>query len=185
MEVHCDLQNVPDNTPLSDYDRIYHDQDQNPRTPITTAFFSLNNLTWLNDQIGIQTGNMLNRKVKVLPDNQFFIYLETTLRGVANLPNVDQVVCQLNNMVLDHEVQVQYRGLRRRELFFKWFFFKDRPRVISRPVLTNGRFRYDGISTGEYALEDPDKNRWADFQKDQQQRKCPNRVPALFGTFYG
>jgi hypothetical protein len=165
MEVHCNLQNVADNMPLSSYDYIYHNQNKNPRTRITTVFLSENNLNWLNDQIGIETGQMLNRNVHVLPNNQFFEYLETTLRGVANLPNVYQSVDRLNRKILDHEVQVQYRSLRRRELFFKWFFFKDRPRVLSRAVLTNGRYRTDKFSNGNYALANPKKQQWENFKK--------------------
>lgn len=184
MEVHCDLQNVSDDAPLSEYDRLYHDQDRNQRTAITTAFFSLRNLTWLNNQIGIETGQLLNRNVRVVPNNQFFIYLETLLRGVANLSDVSDTVCRLNQMVLKNEVPEQYRGLRRRELFFKWFFFKDRPRVISRPVNTNGRFRYNGISNGDYAMSSPNKRYWADFQREQQKLKCENQIPAMFSAFY-
>jgi hypothetical protein len=184
MEVYCDLQNVPDDLPLAAYDGLYHDQNRNSRTEITTVFFSLQNLNWLNEEIGLQTGRMLNRNVKILPNNLFFVYLETVLRGVANLPFVSQVIHRLNNVIIEHEVQVQYQALRRRELFFKWFFFKDRPRVLSRSVLTNGRFRYEGISTAQYALEDPDKNRWDDFQRDQKNRKCSRTIPKMFSPFY-
>jgi hypothetical protein len=184
MEVYEDLQNVTDDMPLSSYDYLYHEQDKNSRTPITSGFFSESNLTSLNQQIGLETGKLLNRNIQVLPNNEFFLYLEETLRSVPNNPDVSRTICNVNNMILKHEVEVQYRSLRRRELFFKWFFFMDRPRVISHPVDTHGRRRLDEPTIGSYAIGNPDKQSWLNFQQEQQKLKCPNKVPELFSLFY-
>jgi len=185
MEVYCDLQNVSDDMPLSSYDYLYHIQDGNVRTPVTTAFFTESNLQQLNESIGQITGEMLNRKVKVIPNNDFFLYLEEVLRGAPNSIYVEKTVCNLNQLILEHEVPIQYRSLRRRELYFKWFFFKDRPRVISPPVDTHGRHRVDRLSNGDYGLTNPDKQWWGNFQQEQQRLKCERpSMPSLFSIFF-
>lgn len=183
MEVYEDLQNVADDEPLVGYDYLFHVQDRNARTPVTTLFFSEQNLTQLNWRIGEETGRLLNRKVQVVPNNGFFTYLEETLREAPNTYDPTRAVCNLNEMITKHEVGVQYRSLRRRELFFKWFFFKDRPRIISHPVDTHGRNRIEKFSNVDRALNNPDKKWWGDFQREQERIKCPNKVPELFSVF--
>lgn len=183
MEVYEDLQNVADDTPLGAYDYLYHIQDRNVRTPVTTLFFSEQNLAQLNWRIGQETGKMLNRNVKAIPNNGFFTYLENMLREAPNAYDPARAVCNLNEMILKHEVGVQYRSLRRRELFFKWFVFKDRPRVISHALDTHGRHRLDKLSNGDRALRSPDKQWWGDFQREQEKLKCPNRIPEMFSVF--
>jgi hypothetical protein len=145
--------------PLGYYDTMYHDQDANARTLLTTRFFSLENLEYLNQRIGEETSKLVGSTVIVIPNNEFFGYLETTLRGLSNLIEVDQALAIINNQIIEHEVGVQYRSIRQRELFFKWFIFKDYPRTISRPFSTQGRHRDIRPTSVEYQTQDP-KNRF-------------------------
>ena len=171
--------------PIGEYDRMYHVQDGNVRTPLSSAFFNCQNLQYVLREIGRRTGEQLNRKnIVVVPNLELFIYLEETVRVYAYAENSPRALSQLNEMVITHEVGEQYRGLRRRELFFKWFWFKDRPRVISRPEDTFGRHRYERLDTGAYGLSSPDRSCWAKFQAEQQARACTDFTPDLFKRFY-
>lgn len=187
MEVHKDLQNVPDSVSLADMDYMFHGQLQRARTPVTTAFFSLQNLEQLNQRIGWEVGQKLNRpKILIVPTVEFFTYVTDLLDSTANRPNVNQTVCSANQQVVDHEVPIHYHSLRRRELFFKWFIFKDRPRVMDRPVLTHGRHRNNPISNGMYGTENPDGKNFSRFQDYQQRLKCDKSamVMPLFKRYF-
>lgn len=156
MEVHENLQNVEDVLLPEAWDHIYHDQLSHPRTTITTAMLSPTNVRWLLQCIAQETGRLLNREgIVVVPNNAMFTFVEQLLQGVHNLLDVAGTVRNLNEQIYGHEVLEQYRGLRRRELFFKWFWFKDRPRVIEPPLDSHGRHREVPISNAEYALASP------------------------------
>lgn len=184
MEVWQNNDNVVQ-VPISQYDFLYHNQDGNPRTSLTTSFFSCQNLQRLMAEIGHRTGVLLNRKgIVVVPNLEFFTYLEETVRVHAHYALTPKTLSELNEMIIVHEVGVQYRGLRRRELFFKWFWFKDRPRVISRPEDTHGRRRYDRLDTGAYGLTSPSRSCWQKFRAEQQAMACANYTPDLFQRYY-
>lgn len=167
MEVHNDLGSPPE-PGIDQYDFLFHEQDRNVRTPVTTAFFSFENLRYVLHAIGLETGRRLNRCVQVLANNEFFIYLEQLLRGAVNLVDVALAVRLLNQQVIAHEVEEQYRSLRRRELFFKWYIFKDRPLTIEPPLLTHGRHREEPLSSTAYTTEGPQSRYWDSFRAQQQ-----------------
>jgi hypothetical protein len=167
MEVYQNEQSTSDDVPLAHYDYMYHIQDSNVRTPLTSAFFSEQNLQLLVAEIARRTGALLNRNVIVMPNGDFFWYLEQTVRDVANFADVDCALNALNEKVCAHETQVQYLSLRRRELFFKWFIFNDRPRVIAPPMDTHGRRRVERLSTAPIQLLDPKGRYFADWLNKQ------------------
>lgn len=156
MDINVDLQNDVDIVVPEEWDRIYHVQLAHPRTPVTTLFLSPQNVHWLLACISNETGRLLNRDgIVIVPNNALFTFVEQMLVGVPNLVDVTGTVKILNDMVYYHEVPEQYRGLRRRELFFKWFFFKDRPRVIEPPLDAQGRHREMPLSSAGYSLGSP------------------------------
>lgn len=173
MEVYGDLQNAPDWLSVEKWDSLYHDRDRNVRTPVTTCFFTVHNLTYLLTQVAQETGRLLNRNnVVVVPTVDMFNWVSQLLRGVPNLVNVADTVNTVNKMIYEHEVGVQYRSLRRRELFFKWFWFKDRPRVIEPPQLEQGRHREVRDSPAGYTLTAPSSRYHKDFLYKQQLAAC-------------
>lgn len=163
MEVYQNEQSTSDDVPIEYYDTLYHVTNGNARTPLTTAFFSAQNLSYVLQRIGFETGRMLNRQVVVIANADFFTYVQDQVRGVGNLMDVNSALGSLNDLIVAHEVGVQYLSLRRRELFFKWFIFKDRPRVIEPPMNTYGRRRYEQPSYAEFHLQDPKKQYFADW----------------------
>ena len=167
--------------PLCDYDELYHTHGRHVRTPVTTLFFTESNLVRLNERIGEDTGRWLGQEVRVVPNNEFFAYLEQTLQEAPNARDASCVVRALNDLIVEHEVPVQYYSLRRRALFAKWFIAKDRPLVISHPIETHGRHRLEAASHVGRVLRDPDRRRWAEFQ--QTQRSQPGPIPELFADF--
>jgi hypothetical protein len=169
MEVYGDLQNVEDVVLPEQWDYVYHAQSGHARTGITTALLAPINIRWLLQCIAQETGRLLNREgIVVVPNNAMLTYVEQLLQGVHNLLDVAGTVRALNEQIYNHEVQEQYRGLRRRELFFKWFWFKDRPRVIEPPLDSHGRHREVPISNAEYALASPFSRFHNDFIAKQR-----------------
>jgi hypothetical protein len=183
MEVYDDLQNVPDNISLADMDYLFHGQLQRVRTPITTAFFSLKNLIYLNDSIALETGQRLNREnIQILPNSQYFQYLTDLADATPNRVDIYNTICLMDKEVIDHEVPIHYNSLRRRELFFKWYIFNDRPRVMERPILTNERHRFDPINTGVYAVGNPSRNNFKTYQNYQSNKRVTIK-PLLFEEY--
>jgi hypothetical protein len=184
MEVYDDLQNVTDNISLADMDYLFHGQLQRARTPITTSFFSIDNLQYLSDMIAQETGKRLNRtNIIILPNNQYFLYLAELADGTANREDIYNTICLMDKQVIDHEVPIHYNSLRRRELFFKWFIFNDRTRVMDRPMLTNGRHRFDPIDTGVYSVGNPARKNFNAYQ-NYQSNKTVTIKPLLFEKYY-
>ena len=105
MEVHEDLQNVPDELELSHFDYLFHGNLQKARTPITTTFFSIQNLEYLRTQIAYFVGKELNREnIRIVFTNHFFAWLADIIDGTPNRPDISTVVLQLNKFVIDHEI---------------------------------------------------------------------------------
>lgn len=170
MEFEQNLENANDYLPLQSFDHLYHQQHGNYRTPITTAMLSTQNLSQLLVQIGKETGDLCQCEVKVVPNSDLFSYMEQKLQETPNLATVQHVVQCLNSLIVQHEVAVHARGLRRRQLYLKWFIAKDRPVTISHPVSTNGRRRLDNPTTGDYGLNNPRRNAWKQFMWEQAQQ---------------
>ena len=163
------MQNATDNVPLSAYDFLFHVQDKNPRTQITTAMLTESNLVTVLQSIGAKTSELLQQPVQIVPNSDFFAYIESVLQETQNFFDVYQTVCFLNNRIIQHEAGVHYHSLRRRQLYLKWFIAKDRPIIISHPIDTHGRRRLDDPTIGEYGLSNPNRLRWEQFQRSQAQ----------------
>ena len=147
--------------PLSEWDGAFHYYSQYTRTPVTTAFYSEANLRHLCGMIETGLEAMLNRKVLLMPTRDMYGDTEALLIATYDYEDVPVAVSRLNAQVYKTQIDTNYTGLRQRELFYKWFVFKDRPRTIEPPKLTNGRHRWGGLggAMNSYSLGNP-KARW-------------------------
>ena len=169
MELEQNLKNATDYIPLRSFDHIYHGQHGNSRTATTTAVLTEDNLIGVSQAIATAVGDQFQCAVDVIPNANFFLYIETLLSEAPNFSNVQSVVDCLNREIVKHEVAEHCRGFRRRQLYLKWFIAKDRPVTIEHPIATNGRRRLDDRSTGDYGLSNPRRNAWQQFQWEQAQ----------------
>jgi hypothetical protein len=170
--------------PLSSYDYLYHEQGRNPRTPITTLFFSLDNLVLLQRQIEAETSQQLQEEIQMASDGALFGYLEELLQSARNYQAVTSAVQDLNLIASSHQVKLLYHSARRRQLYCKWFFQKDRQLVLNPPENTNGRRRLDNPSIGTYSMNNPTRHAFAEFQQQQYDLQQPVVMPELFDRFY-
>ena len=162
-----DWQLKEDDIPISAYDFLFHVQDRNPRTPITTAVLSVDNLTTVLLRIGTETGRLLQKPVRIVPNSAFFSYISTVLQETPNYAEVRRRVEQVNDRIVEHEASVHYYSIRRRQLYIKWFIEKDQPVTISHPIDTHGRRRLDNQTTGIYAISNPNRRQWQRFNQEQ------------------
>ena len=161
------LQNVTDDVPLAYYDHLYHEQNRNARTPVTTGVLAEDNLKKVLLQIGTETGRMLHQLVNIIPNSELFAYIESVLCETPNCSDVLFTISRVNLQIVKHEVEIHYYSLRRRQLYFKWFIQKNRPKIITHPIDTHGRRRMDDPTIGEYAINNPVRQQWTEFQKEQ------------------
>lgn len=166
---------VEEHLPLRDFDVAYHVSSTYPRTAVTTAFLWEGNLRRLLGAIEAGLGALLNRKVMIMPTRAMYSTLVDLLLGTRNYDapsDVARAVELLNAQVYSEQVRENFSAMRHRELFYKWFVFKTRQRTISPPKLTNGRGRWDGLSTADYTTGDP-KARWmAQFRGQQDANRA-------------
>lgn len=150
--------------PLQYYDQMYHEKNLNPRTPLTTAFFSVKNLQMLNWKISEELSRLFQTNVLIPDNDEYFIYLEDLVKmQISNFDKIDDGLNLLNLQVIEHEVKDKYNGIRQKQLFNKWFIEKDRPLVLARPMLTQGRHRDTRASFTEYQINDPKSRYFQDF----------------------
>ena len=153
--------------PLEHYDQVYHIMSRHPSSSLTRAFFSYHNLHALNEQIGVETSARIGFRVKVIPNDEFYGYLEQTAKDAPVTGDPEGDLQRINSVVLEHEVGVQFRSLQRRALFYKWYINKERPLVLAPPVDTHGRHYTEG-SAGIYGITDPAGKEFVRFRAQQE-----------------
>ena len=184
MELRQNLENAPSELNIQLWDQMFHDGERNARTPVTTAFFSIANLTWLLGATGMEVSRLLNRTVVIEPTESMYTVCSQKLKYARNVVDVTAVVNAINKEIMVKEVRVHYFSLRRRELFYKWFIAEQRPRIIEPPRNTNGRFRYDRLEFDKQKLSDPDKRFWGTYLAARSTLR-QHREPALFEHVLG
>jgi hypothetical protein len=177
-----ELQDNPDDMALTDMDYTFHDRLRRTRTPVTTAFFSLDNLIYISNRVSHEVGQRLSlHHIIIQPTVDYFQYLADFADSCANRTDVYQTICAMDAQVVDHEVVVHYNSLRRRGVFFKWFVYNNRPLVMDHPVMTYGRHRPNPINNGMYAVNGPDGHSFSAFRNYMQDLKHNHiRQPDLF-----
>jgi hypothetical protein len=140
--------------------------------------------------IGSEVSKMLNRPVTIVPTQELFLFMTDQLRYKTS-PGYDvpdllqQTLNDVNDIILKHEIPIHYNSLRRRELYFKWFVFNDRQRVLPPPEFTNGR-RCDnslkGVNT--YVMNHPRNKSWNQFRSEQLAHNVRNTRGFYQGTAY-
>lgn len=164
------FENAPAYRAYDDFDRLYHEMEKNPRTPVTTAFFALANLNFIESELNRRLSEEFGFLVKIESTSQYYSYLVQMLQATKFTPNVQQVINHLDREVIEHEMKIHYWTIKRRMLYLKWFVKKDRPRVIAPPRSSHGRHRMDSdIKPGRWNLGDPDGRRYDQFLA---YRKC-------------
>jgi hypothetical protein len=172
---------------LVNMDYMFHTQLRRIRTPVTTAFFTLDNLVYISTRVSQEVRQKLrtHNNIIIVPTIEYFQYLVDVVESVTNRMDVYHTICVVDQQVVDHEVDVHYNSIRQNELFYKWFVFNDRPLVMNGPVLTHGRRRYQPISNGMYAVNGPASNNFQAFQDFNQalRRKSIPQPPLLDHCF--
>lgn len=182
MEFTQNMQNVDDTIPLYLWDSTYH--KQYARSNVTTAFLEVQNLNKLVDDIQNISGAALNRNIIISVNTQFFNNVSTYLNTCPNNSDVARTIYDLRNAIADKEANGHVHALRQRELYFKWFILKNRPRVMEHAENTYGRNRIVRTTNSKYSLSDPRKNQMAEF-RDYAASNSDLKIPGMFKPFFG
>lgn len=182
MEFTQNMQNVDDEMPVYLWDYTYH--KQYARSNVTTAFLDVSNLNKLVDEIQNIAGAAINRNVKISVNTQFFNNVSTYMNTCPNNSDVTRTVDDLRNAIAAKEANGHVHALRQRELYFKWFILKNRPRVMEHAENTYGRNRILRTTNSKYSLTDPKANQMTEFRNYAASNSDP-KIPGMFKPFFG
>lgn len=185
MELFVDYNAIPE-CPSTAWDHIYHDRSQHPRTPTTSWFWSPAHTQFLLRSIAAETGRHLNRQ-NILIDptmEQYARFEQFIVKWAAHFPTPEKRAF-LDREIISQETQEHIRGLRQKEWFYKMCYFKQRPHIMDRPIDTRGRRRYERLSNGTRALNNPHRRYWGEFQEDQTYLKNDSQVPPEYLRSWG
>jgi len=162
---------------------LYNTQNYR-RSATTDAFFSVQNLTRLIKSIDDEVSAKAGFPVAIVPDNDFYLTAAKHADAVPNTAYVQFAVQDLNAIVFRAQVSLHLQQIERRKLFFKWFIYEDRAKVMPRSQLTYGRHRIDPISVEDYNMKNPDSRFMGEFQQQVQKMQDSVKMPSLFSAFY-
>jgi hypothetical protein len=179
-----DLENASSKVDINNFDYHYHKFLRHPRTTLSTSFFSAANIHYIISKIQQNVSTKIQRAVEIIPTDQFFDncvnIMQNQLNYVSDVSDnwyvdITNLLTLANDNIIKTESTTHYLSLQRRELFFKWFIYKDKPRVITRAINTKGR--HHAIKNDKYILGHPDKSQfdryinYVNFQKNNQFRQ--------------
>lgn len=127
-------------------------------SPLVEAFFSSENIQFIQDKISEKLFSMTGgMKIRIAMDNDVVnTIIETANRnlGLVRYP-LPQALAFMNASVIEHESQIAYQSLVRKELFRKYFIDEDRIRVFPYGEMTKQTKGENVISGGGYHLSHP------------------------------
>mgnify|MGYP001024457240 CR=1 FL=1 len=168
MDYSVNMENADSRVDINNFDHMYHYMLRYPRTQLTSSFFKVDNIEYIIQRIEEQLFQKLNKHISVIATEQFFDNCANIIHNQTDYVHISGVLDNANNRIIKEESKTHYLSLRRRELFFKWFIFKDKPRVLTRSINTNGR--HQQLSNHKYTIGHPDKSRFDDFNKYNRYR---------------
>ena len=145
---------------------LQYDQEHG-HNPVTKLFFSPKNILFLQSQIEKTLTKWTGHPVRVpLSDELYLTMFEVASRNKWLAYAHISGLRRLNDMVIGHEVNVQYVSLRHKKLFEKYFITGDRMRVF--PIgegtkVTKGEVK---VSSSGYMLTNPHKKHYQAFLSD-------------------
>lgn len=162
---------------------LYYADAHNPHTDLAVHILSDANLAALVERLSAGLSKHLQRPVRFAPTAPF---AHSVVALVASQPRSPPH--HLNTQLYKQNLQEAYAAMRDRDLFMKWFVFKDRPRFVDPPHLTNGRDRWGGLRNAErYMTQDPHGQQHVAFRTSQaaiEDTHHDDRDPAM-RTFLG
>ena len=164
-------------------ENLYNQQD-NLQTPASRLFWSVSNLRHVVQQLEAILSKCTGKAVQVVTDDWFFLEASKMVNQAGNSPDVNRTVAVLNENFVNHMVPLHMQTIKRRKLFFKYYIYQDRARVVDYPMDTHGRRRITRPSNFTYTLNNPDKKQWCDFRQAVEHQKCSVRTPSLFDVYF-
>lgn len=122
-------------TALSFYKRYLNNRRET--SPLEDAFLSVGNIQFIIRKIEDSLKTLTNKNVRVPFNNELMhVLFDIVSRNTAYADQVAVGLPLMNKMAIEHETDIQYNSLLRRDLYHKFFITGDRMRVFPRAVGT-------------------------------------------------
>jgi hypothetical protein len=154
------------------------------QTPASRIFWSVPNLRHVVNQLESVLSKFSGKAVQVVTDDVFFLEAAKMVNEAGNSPDVQRTVAVLNENFVNKMVPLHMQTMKRRKLFFKYYIYKDRARIVDYPMDTHGRRRINRPSNFTYTLNNPDKKQWCDFRQAVERQKYSAQKPSLFDVYF-
>uniref|UniRef100_A0A6C0BMF4 Capsid protein n=1 Tax=viral metagenome TaxID=1070528 RepID=A0A6C0BMF4_9ZZZZ len=157
-----------------------YNRSGNRITPTSQAFWNPHNIRCLVHRIEKEVEAQVNMPVQAVLDSFFFAKTSEIVNGTEDNLNIQAINDTIARLMVDRYVS----DILRRKLYYKFYIFEDRPRIITRPQDTYGRHRIVRPSSFNYFAQDPDQRYWDAFRASQECAARRIKRPSLFDVYF-